>query len=323
MKKILSYKSSGVNIDTANCFVDFIREKSQISEQCISGIGGFASLFSIGDLGYKNPVIAATTDGVGTKLLIASECNDHSTIGIDLVAMCANDLICHGAKPLFFLDYYSMGKLTLEVAKVIVSGILKGCKEASMSLVGGETAEMPGLYDNSKYDLAGFAVGIVEKDEILPKNVSEGDVLVGLKSSGFHSNGFSLVRKVFSSLGISYSTSFNGKSWGEILLAPTKIYVEHVLSLREFIKAAAHVTGGGILENLKRVVQKDLKIHMEPYEFPEVFRWLMLNGNIEKEEMLATFNCGIGMILIIAPQNVDTVLESLGNEAFVLGKLLR
>ncbi|ABD45633.1 phosphoribosylformylglycinamidine cyclo-ligase [Neorickettsia sennetsu] len=321
MKKTLSYKSSGVNIDTANSFVDFIKKNAEVDKHCVSAIGGFASLFSVGNLNYKDPVIAAATDGVGTKLLIANECNNHASIGIDLVAMCANDLICHGAKPLFFLDYYSTGKLELDVARAVISGILVGCREASMSLVGGETAEMPGLYSAGEYDLAGFAVGIVEKEEILPQNVTKGDILIGLKSSGFHANGFSLIRKTFSSLSIKYSTLFDKRTWGEILLTPTKIYVNSFLSLKKFIKAAAHITGGGLLENLRRVLPEDLKICIQPYEFPEIFKWLMLNGNIPQEEMLTTFNCGIGMVLVVAEQNAEFVSETLGEEALIIGNL--
>ncbi|AHX11007.1 phosphoribosylformylglycinamidine cyclo-ligase [Neorickettsia helminthoeca str. Oregon] len=321
MEEKLSYKSSGVDIDASDHLIQFIKQKAGSNRHCINGIGGFASLFSLGNLNYKKPVIASSTDGVGTKLLIANELNNHATIGIDLVAMCVNDLICHGAEPLFFLDYYATGKLDLETSKAIISGITDGCREACISLIGGETAEMPGLYSKSDYDLAGFAVGIVEEDEILPRNVAGGDVIVALKSSGFHSNGFSLIRKVFKTLGITYDTIHHGRSWGEILLTPTRIYVKQVLEARKFLKAIAHITGGGILENLRRVVPEELRIHMKPYKFPDIFDWLMVNGRIEREEMLRTFNCGIGMILVVAQENVDTVMKIFDTEASILGHL--
>ena len=320
-EEVISYKDSGVCIDRGNDFVDYI--KNNVSKtfrpQIINGIGSFSSLFDIGELNYKNPVLVTSTDGVGTKLEIASAINDWSTVGIDLVAMCVNDLICQGADPLFFLDYIACDKIVPETMKNIMNGIIEGCVQGKLSLVGGETAEMPGVYKEGTYDLAGFATGIVQKDKILPKidQMREGDVLIGLHSSGLHSNGFSLVRKIIDSNNIDYHSkcpiSDLDETWGKFLLRPTKIYVDICSKLRDYVLGFAHITGGGIVENLPRILPPDLnfKIDFNSLNCPNIFKWLMENGPVEKDEMFRVFNMGIGMILVCKKENLDSIVSIL------------
>jgi phosphoribosylaminoimidazole synthetase len=325
VKKNLTYKDSGVNIEKSDEFVEFIKKNTEDqNENVISGVGGFASLFSIKNFNYKHPVIVSSTDGVGTKILIANETETYDYIGIDLVAMCVNDLLCHGAIPLFFLDYYATGKLNIEVSKKILSSIIKGCEIANIPLVGGETAEMPGLYQNNDSDLAGFAVGIVDKENILPANIKSGDKLIGIKSSGLHSNGFSLIRKLFDNLQVKYNSSspWNNKKWFEILLEPTKIYVNEILKIKHLVKGIAHITGGGIIENVKRIIPSTLKINLNYITWPELFQWIMNEGNITQEEMLKTFNCGIGMVIVVSDENVSQVLNFFENNAFEIGDII-
>lgn len=322
MKKNLTYKDSGVDIEKSDKFVEFIKENSEDrNENIIAGIGGFASLFSIKNFNLKHPVIVSSTDGVGTKILIAKETKTYDHIGIDLVAMCVNDLLCHGATPLFFLDYYATGKLDIEISKKILSSIIEGCKIAKISLVGGETAEMPGLYRDNDNDLAGFAVGIVDKDYILPSGIKDGNRLIGVRSSGLHSNGFSLIRKLFEGLKIDYNSTspWNGKKWSEVLLEPTRIYVEDILNIRHLVNGIAHITGGGIIENTKRIIPDRLKIELNYNEWPELFQWIMIEGGISKEEMLKTFNCGIGIILVVDSDKVNEALSYFGERAFIVG----
>lgn len=334
----LTYEASGVNIAKADKLIEFIKEKStklaanialnkeEVSGEVISGVGGFAALFSIENFQYKQPVIVSSTDGVGTKLLIANQINDYSAIGIDLVAMCVNDLLCHGAKPLFFLDYYATGRLNLENAKKVLTSIVEGCQLANIPLIGGETAELPGIYHGEDYDLAGFSVGIVERTEILPKkdNIEVHDILIGLPSSGIHSNGFSLVRELFTIKNIKYTdiSPWAGKPWHEHLLKATKIYINEIAKIKSYCKAVAHITGGGILENTKRVLPSHLEIQLDYSEkdWPEIFKWLKETGNITEVEMIKTFNCGIGMVIVSSLENSRKILELLP-EAEIIGSL--
>ena len=294
-------------------------------------LGGFGGLFDIKTLDYKDPILVASNDGVGTKLLIAIDQDNHSGIGQDLVAMSVNDLLVQGAEPLFFLDYLCSGKLEISQFESIIQGIANACKEANCALIGGETAEMPGLYEKNKYDLAGFAVGIVEREKILPKGLDEGDIVLGIPSSGFHSNGYSLIRKVINDLGLSYDSDspYNtSKSLGEVLLEPTKIYVKTCLPLvnKGYLKAMAHITGGGIIENIPRVIPKGLGVELDAnaFNYPEIMKWLSKKGNISNLEMLRTFNCGVGMVCIIAPDDLEdsvSLINSLKEKALILGKV--
>ena len=313
-----TYQKSGVNINTGNELVEEIKPLAKSTDRAgvMGGIGSFGALFSLSATGQKyiNPILVSSTDGVGTKLCIAQKIELHNTIGIDLVAMCVNDILAQGAEPLFFLDYFATGKLEKSIAISVIEGIAEGCKEAQVALVGGETAEMPGVYEKEIYDLAGFAVGIVEKDRILPKDIKEGDVLLGLASSGVHSNGYSLVRKIYDA----NPKEFNIKE----LMAPTKIYVKALLPLvkKGLVKGMAHITGGGITENLPRITGAEIK--RSSWEFPELFKKLQKFGNVAEEEMLRTFNCGIGMVVAVAPENKQAVIKALndsGETAFEIG----
>lgn len=297
----LTYKDSGVDIEAGESLVEKIKPFAKATTRAgvNSDLGGFGALFDLSSLDYKNPVLVSGTDGVGTKLKLAIEANKHDTVGIDLVAMCVNDVLVQGAEPLFFLDYFACGKLDVDTAADVVKGIAEGCKQAGCALIGGETAEMPGMYADGEYDLAGFTVGAVEKGEILPSQVSEGDVLIGLPSSGIHSNGYSLVRKLLE----------NGLEADlEELLTPTKIYVKEVLPLirKKLIKGLVHVTGGGITENVPRIT--GAKISKGAWTMPEIFKKMQEAGSITDDEMLKTFNCGIGMVLIVSPFEKDAVL---------------
>lgn len=321
---MLTYKEAGVNIEEGYRSVKLIKEyaKKTMSEYVLNGLGSFAGMVELPE-GYKKPVLVSGTDGVGTKLDIACKKRKFDTVGIDCVAMCVNDILCHGAKPLFFLDYIACGKLEAEVSSDLVKGVAEGCIESQCSLIGGETAEMPGMYKEGDYDIAGFAVGIVDKDKIINgKDIKSSDKLIGIASSGVHSNGYSLIRKVFKNL----DEDFNGKAIWEELLTPTKIYVKPVLSLLEKfnIKGMAHVTGGGFYENLPRMLSKEglsIVINKNSYEIPEIFKKLMELG-VKEEEMYNTFNMGIGFVLCVEEDEVEEVLKELskqGEKAFEIG----
>lgn len=334
---ILDYKSSGVNIDEGNEFVKNIKPltKSTHGKSVLNSIGGFAGFFELPE-GYNQPVLVAATDGVGTKLKLAQQLKRHNTIGIDLVAMCANDIIVCGAKPEFFLDYYACNKLEQNCALDVIRGITAACKSTNISLLGGETAEMPGLYHNKDYDLAGFCVGIAEKSCLVDiNNINKNDILVGLSSSGLHSNGFSLVRKILNYKNISLEQKFDTKTTiGEKLLTPTVLYQDplHELITNKKVTAAAHITGGGLLENTARIIPEHLtaRFDISNYNLPAIFSFLQKHGNINVQELWRTFNCGIGMVLVVSPDNADYVLDFYNNyefhqynqtKAFIIGEV--
>ena len=327
----LNYRDAGVNIDAGNELVEKIKPLTAKTKRpgVLSGLGGFGALFEIPTDRYRKPVLVSGTDGVGTKLRLALDLNKHDTIGIDLVGMCVNDIIVTGAEPLYFLDYYATGKLNIDVAASVVSGIATGCELAGAALTGGETAEMPGMYSDDDYDVAGFSVGIVEKDEIIDgSKVKTGDILVGLASSGPHSNGYSLIRKIISHVNADLNQPMGKSTLGECLLEPTRIYVKSILALKEqvSIKAIAHITGGGLLENIPRVLPEfsQAEIDASSWQMSEVFQWLQENGNIEQQEMYRTFNCGVGMVVCVAAEDKDSTLASLnktGENAFVIGEI--
>lgn len=329
-KQGLSYKDAGVDIDAGDAFIDVIKPlaKSTQREGCMSGLGGFGAMFQI-PKGYKDPVLVSGTDGVGTKLKLAFQLNKHDTIGIDLVAMCVNDILVQGAEPLFFLDYFATGKLTPETAADVVAGIAEGCKQANAALIGGETAEMPGMYDAGEYDLAGFCVGAVEKEAIIDgSKVTAGDVLIGLPSSGAHSNGYSLIRKVIDDYQLDLEQVVDGKPLSETVLAPTKIYVKPVLELikRIDVHALAHITGGGIPGNLVRVLPEDCHaiIDENSWQWPELFTLLADTANIDKQEMYRAFNCGVGMIIALPENQANDAINILQQhqiEAFTIGAI--
>ncbi|XP_029033878.1 trifunctional purine biosynthetic protein adenosine-3 isoform X2 [Osmia bicornis bicornis] len=322
----LTYKSSGVDIEAGDSLVSVIKPATVSTQRLgtLGSIGSFGGLFDVKAAGYKDPILVSGTDGVGTKLKIAFECNKHDTIGIDLVAMCVNDVLAHNAEPLFFLDYFACGKLNVSVAREVISGVGEGCKRAGCSLIGGETAEMPDMYSTGEYDLAGFAVGAVERNDLLPRidDIEEGDIVIGLPSSGVHSNGFSLVRKVLKFASKKYSDrapfSKNSRTIGDELLEPTKIYVKGVIPVlrTNLVKAFAHITGGGLTENIPRVLPKNMGVVLDAttWKIQQIFGWLAAVGGINKEEMLRTFNCGIGAILICSNKNKDEVLLKLQTE---------
>ena len=308
---MISYKDAGVDIDAGNSFVENIKPlvKSTAIPGVLGGIGSFAGAFEL-PKGYKEPVLLAATDGVGTKLKLAIDSGIHHTVGIDLVAMCVNDLICNFGTPSFFLDYYATGKLEVEVATNVVAGIAEGCRQSECALIGGETAEMPGMYSEDDYDLAGFAVGVAEKSEMDRVSlVEEGDQLIALPSSGLHSNGFSLARKVlFEKMGMQFDDEFNGKPLIETLLEPTKIYVKTFKALKEKITALAHITGGGIVENLPRVLPEGLYAEVQESAVKVLPIFELIGEHVEREEMFRAFNMGVGMILVVKPEHVDSVL---------------
>lgn len=325
----LDYKSAGVNIEAGSQLVERIKPHVQktFRPEVLTGLGGFGALFELPWNRYRRPVLVSGTDGVGTKLKLAMTMNRHDTIGIDLVAMCVNDIIVQGAEPLFFLDYFATGRLEVEKAAHVIEGIANGCRIAGCALIGGETAEMPGFYASGEYDLAGFSVGIVEKDEIIDgSRVKAGDVLIGLDSSGPHSNGYSLIRKILELSGTDLNLNLAGRPLGDWLLEPTRIYVRSLLSLLESceVHALAHITGGGISENLPRVLPEGLGavIDMSSWSIPPIFTWIQEQGNIPIEEMLRTFNCGIGMIVCVSASEADKTVQTLttqGEEARIIG----
>jgi len=327
----LSYRDAGVDIDAGNQFVEDIKPHvaRTMRPEVIGGLGGFGALFEIPLDRYTKPVLVSGTDGVGTKLKLANMMNKHDTIGIDLVAMCVNDILVLGAEPLYFLDYYATGKLDNAVAADVVKGIAEGCHQAGAALTGGETAEMPGMYSKGDYDLAGFCVGIVEKDQIIDSTkVGAGDALIAIASSGPHSNGYSLIRKVLEVSKADLNQPCGEQSLGEALLAPTRIYVKSIHALLEQVDvhAMSHITGGGLLENLPRVMPENTRAQIDAssWELPEVFKWLQQQGNIDSQEMYRTFNCGIGMVMVVNAEDADTAIETLskaGEVAFKLGEI--
>ncbi len=315
----LSYKDAGVDIDAGNALVDHVKKIAGATKrpEVLGGLGGFGALCKIPKK-YNEPVLVSGTDGVGTKLRLAIDLKLHHTIGIDLVAMCVNDLIVGGAEPLFFLDYFATGKLNIEIATQVIKGIGDGCQMAGCALVGGETAEMPGMYNGEDYDLAGFCVGVVEQANIIDgSSVQAGDQLIALASSGPHSNGYSLIRKIIEHSGSDLHSSFQNSTLGKTLLEPTKIYVKPLLDLFSKIpvKALSHITGGGFTENIPRVLPKEFgaNINLQSWQMPKIFNWLQEKGNVAEEEMLRTFNCGVGMVLVVAPQHLDNTLNELKN----------
>ncbi|KAA3627767.1 MAG: phosphoribosylformylglycinamidine cyclo-ligase [Proteobacteria bacterium] len=328
-KPSISYRDAGVDIDAGNRFVDRIKPIAARTArpEVLTGLGGFGALFALPLERYRHPVLVSSTDGVGTKLALAIETGKHDTVGIDLVAMCVNDIVVQGAEPLFFLDYYASGKLDLETATQVISGIGRGCELAGAALIGGETAEMPGMYASGDYDLAGFAVGIVERDAIIDgSRVAPGDVLIGLESSGPHSNGYSLIRKILEVCSADLSAPFAGRTLGETLLEPTRIYVRSLLATlaKHPIHALAHITGGGITENLPRVLPDRCNAIIERQKIPRlpIFEWLQAQGDISDEEMLRTFNCGLGMIVCVSAadcEGVLTTLRELGETPHLIG----
>ena len=331
MEERWNYKKAGVDIDLGDKLIQDIKDlvSHTYRPEVISGVGGFSGVFRLGEK-WKEPCLVAGSDGVGTKLKIAIDLDKHDTVGIDLVAMCVNDVLCVGAEPIFFLDYLACGKLEAEKFKSIISGIVRGCEEAGCALLGGETAEMPDFYKEGDYDLAGFAVGVVEKDALIDGGkIRKGDVLLGLASSGLHSNGYSLVRKVLQSRGINLSDQINGKILGEELLRPTRIYVRSVLPLfREVeVKGVSHITGGGMIENIPRILLPHLgvKIYKSKIEIPWVFSYIQGLGNIEEEEMWRVFNLGIGLALIVSREEADKashILEKEGEKVNVIGEVI-
>lgn len=331
--KPLTYREAGVDIDAGNALVDAIGPLAAKTKRpgVLGSLGGFGGLFDLAACGFKDPVLVAATDGVGTKLKLAIDTGLHGGIGIDLVAMCVNDLVVQGAEPLFFLDYFATGRLEVGVAAEVVASIADGCRQAGCALIGGETAEMPGMYGDGDYDLAGFAVGAVERDAILPRpDLNAGDVLIGLPSSGVHANGFSLVRRVVSGCGLGWEdpAPFAPDSkLGESLLAPTRIYVRQVLdTIREnpgAVKALCHITGGGLIDNLPRILPETVaaEIDTDAIDMPAVFSWLQTEARLDAREMYRTFNCGVGMVIAVALDDAARVGASLGTEARMIGRL--
>ena len=328
----LTYRDAGVDIDAGDALVERIKPfaKRTMRAGVLAGIGGFGALFEV-PKGYTEPVLVSGTDGVGTKLKLAFELRRHDTIGIDLVAMCVNDVLVQGAEPLFFLDYFATGKLDVDTAAQVVKGIAAGCERAGCALIGGETAEMPGMYTPGEYDLAGFAVGVVEKSKIIDgSTIAPGDVVLGLASDGAHSNGYSLIRRILARAEVDLDTKLDGAALADLVLAPTRIYVKPVLALlREMpVKGLAHITGGGLTENIPRVLREDLtaRIDRGAWALPALFAWLREQGNVADDEMLRVFNCGIGMVLVVSPGDAGTatrLLETQGEKVHRIGVIDR
>lgn len=326
----ISYRDAGVDIEAGDALVEQIKPfaKRTMRPEVLGGIGGFGSLFEMPKK-FKNPVLVSGTDGVGTKLKLAFELNKHDTVGIDLVAMSVNDILVQGAEPLFFLDYFACGKLEVGTAAQVIKGIAQGCEQSGCALVGGETAEMPGMYPAGEYDLAGFAVGCVDKESLITgKTISSGDVVLGLASSGAHSNGYSLIRKLITKSGIDMDADFHGKPFKDVVMAPTRIYVKSLLKLIEAmpVKGMAHITGGGITENVPRVLPEGLtaEIKKGSWDMPALFTWLQAQGNVAESEMHKTFNCGIGMVVIVAKEQASAamaLLKAEGEQVFEIGHI--
>lgn len=331
----LTYAQAGVDIDAGNALIDRIKPLARATRRpgAEASLGGFGALFDLKAAGFNDPLLVTTTDGVGTKLKIAIETGRHDTVGIDLVAMCVNDLLAQGAEPLLFLDYFATGKLDVDQATRVVAGIAEGCSRSGSALVGGETAEMPGMYGEGDYDLAGFSVGAVERDGVLPRLSDQraGDLMIGLASSGPHSNGYSLIRRIVERSGLSWESPAPfapDRSLAEALMEPTRIYVKSVLPLLKsrLVKGLAHITGGGLIENPPRAIADGLRPRFEwnAWSLPPVFAWLQEVGGVEEGEMRRTFNCGVGLVLIVAPEDAPAALEMLiaaGEDAFVCGEL--
>ena len=327
----ISYKDAGVDIDAGDALVERIKPlaKRTMRPEVLAGIGGFGALIEISKK-YKEPVLVSGTDGVGTKLRLAFELNRHDTVGIDLVAMSVNDILVQGAEPIFFLDYFATGKLSLDTAEAVIAGIANGCEQAGCALIGGETAEMPGMYPEGEYDLAGFAVGVVEKSKIIGgQSIVPGDVVLGLASSGAHSNGYSLIRKLIDVSGIGLKSDFHGKPFADVVMAPTRIYVKPMLALMEklAVKGMAHITGGGITGNLPRCLPENVAARVDPASWtrPLLFDWLQKAGNVEPEEMLRTFNCGIGLAVVVAAADAAAAMAQLqagGETVWQIGEIV-
>lgn len=330
-KAPLSYRDAGVDIDAGNALVERIKPSVKRTHRpgVMGGLGGFGGLFELPVDRYKKPILVSGTDGVGTKLSLAQLLQKHDTIGIDLVAMCANDILVCGAEPLYFLDYFSTGHLSVDIAATVIDGIAKGCEQAGCALIGGETAEMPGMYEGGDYDLAGFCVGVVEQSKIIDgSTVQAGDILIGLPSSGPHSNGYSLIRKIIQRSNLDLSASCGNEALGAALLAPTQIYVKPILRLLESfsVKAMAHITGGGLTENIPRVLPSGLSavIDLNKWQLPPVFQLLAHEGQVANDEMLRTFNCGIGFVLCVSAEDSDAVINALqqaDQAALVIGEI--
>ena len=332
-KNGLTYADAGVDIDAGNALVERIKPAARRTQRpgTMAGLGGFGALFDLKAAGYKDPVLVAATDGVGTKLRIAIDTGNVDSIGIDLVAMCVNDLVCQGAEPLFFLDYFATGKLDVAEATRIINGIAAGCEASGCALIGGETAEMPGMYHRGDFDLAGFAVGAMERGQDLPSGVAQGDVLLGLASSGVHSNGYSFVRKVVEVSGLAWgdASPFSDGTLGQALLTPTRLYVKQALAAVRAggVHALAHITGGGLTENPPRVVPQGLacEIDLGTWQLPEVFRWLASTARMSEQELLKTFNCGIGMMAVVAADRAEqlaALLRSQGETVVKMGRIV-
>lgn len=329
----MTYRAAGVDIDAGEALVDKIKPLAAktMRPEVMASIGGFGAMFEL-PTHYKQPVLVSGTDGVGTKLRLAFDWDCHDTVGIDLVAMSVNDILVQGAEPLYFLDYFACGKLSVETAAAVVSGIAEGCLQSACALIGGETAEMPGMYPDGEYDLAGFAVGAVEKSKIIDgKSITQGDVILGLASSGAHSNGYSLLRKVIDHTGAKPDDEFNGKTLRDVAMAPTRIYVKSILSvLNKFdgaIKGMSHITGGGITENIPRILPSNLaaQIDRSSWEMPYLFQWIQKNGNVDSMEMLRVFNCGIGMAVIVPADKAQTIANEfidLGETVYQIGSII-
>ena len=327
----ISYKDAGVDIDAGDALVERIKPlaKRTMRPEVLTGIGGFGALVEISKK-YREPVLVSGTDGVGTKLKLAFELNRHDTIGIDLVAMSVNDILVQGAEPLFFLDYFATGKLSLDTAEAVIAGIATGCEQAGCALIGGETAEMPGMYADGEYDLAGFAVGVVEKSRVIGgQAIAPGDVVLGLASSGAHSNGYSLIRKLIDVSGIGLKSDFHGQPFADVLMAPTRIYVKSLLALMQHmtVKGMAHITGGGITGNLPRCLPESVAARVDATSWtrPRLFDWLQQVGNVEPDEMLRTFNCGIGMCVVVAAADAAAAMAQLqasGETVWRIGEIV-
>ena len=327
----ISYKDAGVDIDAGDALVERIKPhaKRTMRPEVLAGIGGFGALIEISKK-YKEPVLVSGTDGVGTKLKLAFELNRHDTVGIDLVAMSVNDILVQGAEPLFFLDYFATGKLSLDTAEAVIAGIATGCEQAGCALIGGETAEMPGMYPDGEYDLAGFAVGVVEKSRVIGgQNIAPGDVVLGLASSGAHSNGYSLIRKLIDLSHIGLKSDFHGQPFADAVMAPTRIYVKPLLALIEKlnVKGMAHITGGGITGNLPRCLPESVAARVAPASWtrPPLFDWLQQAGNVEPMEMLRTFNCGIGMCVVVSSADAEAAMAHLrecGETVWQIGEIV-
>ena len=329
-----AYKEAGVDIDAGDALVEKIKPLAKSTNRAgnMGGLGGFGAFFDVKGAGFKDPVIVSSTDGVGTKLKVAIDTNRHDSVGIDLVAMCVNDILVQGAEPLFFLDYFASGKLDVATAEQVISGIAEGCRQSNCALIGGETAELPGMYHDGDYDLAGFAVGAVERDAIITgETITAGDVVIGISSSGIHSNGYSLVRKIVKDAGLTFADKApfsNSQTIGEVLMTPTKIYTRALMPLIKqagTIKGMAHITGGGLTENIPRVLPDGIGVHLDMGKWvkPAVFGWLKKTADIDPSEMVRTLNCGIGMIVIASAENADKIVSHLngaGEIASVIGQ---